>query len=172
MEEYHQVIEAKTASLFSAASQMSSILSGAEEEHVESLGIYGRELGLAFQIADDVTDFVGEKRRTGQPIASDLRQGVMTLPTLYYLDRGGDESLIGSIVSREPNPKNLDIAVKAICSSGAIEDSLDEARMHVESCKSSLSNLPEGPPRDALGSIAEIILDQVEQAAYPLAMRD
>jgi geranylgeranyl pyrophosphate synthase len=146
---------------------MSSILSGAGEEDVVSLGVYGRELGLAFQIADDVIDFVGDRRLTGKPSASDLRQGVMTLPTLFYLERGGDESLIGSIVSREPNQENLDTVVKAICSSGAIEDSLDEARRHVEKCKSALSNLPEGSPRDSLASIAEIILAQVEQAASP-----
>ncbi|MBU7004970.1 MAG: polyprenyl synthetase family protein [Theionarchaea archaeon] len=167
MEEYIRVIDAKTASLFSAAAQMSSILSEADEDHVESLKTYGRELGFAFQISDDIMDFVGDREKTGKPVASDLRQGVVTLPTLYYLRRGGDESLIGSIMSREPNEENLDIAVAAICSSGAIEDSQAEALRHVEKCKSSLSNLSEGPSRNALASIAEIIVRPAMREVSP-----
>jgi geranylgeranyl pyrophosphate synthase len=146
---------------------MSSILCEASEDHVESLGTYGRELGLAFQIADDITDFVGDRKVTGKPVASDLRQGVVTLPTLYYLRRGGDESLISSILSREPNEENLNVAVEAICTSGAIEDAQEDALSHVERCKSSLSNLPEGPARNALAGIAEIIIRPAMQTVSP-----
>jgi len=166
MEEYLRVIDAKTASLFSASTQMSSILAGANEDQIEALRIYGRELGMAFQIIDDVIDFTGKRSSVGKPVASDLRQGIVTLPTLYYLQRGGDDVLIGSILSQEMD-RDLDDAVRAICSSGAIEDSVMEARRHLEACRSALSDLPRGRSRGALSSIADVILDQVGRAAVP-----
>jgi geranylgeranyl pyrophosphate synthase len=166
MEEYLRVIEAKTASLFSASTQMGSILAGAGETQIEALQVYGRELGMAFQIIDDIIDFIGEGSSAGKPVASDLRQGVVTLPTLYYLQRGGDEVLVGSILSQDLD-RDLDDAVRAICSSGAIEDSVMEASKHIEACRSALADLPPGHCRGALSRISDIILDQVGQVAVP-----
>jgi geranylgeranyl pyrophosphate synthase len=85
-EEYYRRIHAKTASMFELATGAAALLSPVSPEVVEKLSRYGHEVGMAFQIVDDVLDFTGEQATVGKPVASDLRQGIITLPVIYYME--------------------------------------------------------------------------------------
>lgn len=160
MAEYLRVIEAKTASLFSASSQMSSIPSGAGEDQIEAPRIYGRELGLAFQVVDDVLDLLPYEAEPDKPVESDLRQGLITLPAILYLENGGDEALINAVVSSNADENDLQSAIKAIRSSGAIEATMDEARVHAGRAKEALDLFPGCVDRQILLSLAEYVVDR------------
>ena len=85
LDAYYVRIFSKTASLFSAAAEAGAILSGADEHTVTALAGYGRNLGMSFQIEDDLLDFIGDEKTMGKPTGSDLRQGSVTLPVYFFL---------------------------------------------------------------------------------------
>src|SRR4030066_2137031 len=90
-EDYYRRIYAKTASLFEASTTTAAILSNADEQVKNIENQYGYEIGMAFQIIDDVLDFTSEQTTMGKPVASDLRQGLITLPVLFYLENNQDD---------------------------------------------------------------------------------
>ena len=92
---YYDRIYSKTASLLETAAQSGAILAGLPEEQIDSLREYGRDLGMAFQMIDDVLDFVGDEHVLGKPVGSDLRQGTVTLPAMYFVQQNPeDEALL------------------------------------------------------------------------------
>jgi hypothetical protein len=97
-EDYYCSIEAKTASLFAASTEMAGILAGAEEPQIAALRRFGQELGMAFQIVDDVLDFVGDEAQLGKPAGSDLRQGLITLPIICHLEIVEDDTSVSGTV--------------------------------------------------------------------------
>ncbi|MFH1927973.1 MAG: polyprenyl synthetase family protein [Chloroflexota bacterium] len=159
-EEYYISVEAKTASLFAAAMEMAGILAGAEEGHVATLGRYGRELGMAFQIVDDVLDFTGDEEKLGKPAGSDLRQGLVTLPTLCYLEKATDDVAVNAVLSGQWDEEHMRAAIEAVCSSGAIEASLAEARAHAMRAQEALAGLPDNASRGMLYSLAEFVVER------------
>jgi geranylgeranyl pyrophosphate synthase len=96
-------IHAKTASLFAAATEAASVLSGASDEEVNALRDYGWYLGTGFQIVDDILDFQGDQEVLGKPVGNDLREGIVTLPVLYFLRQYPDDEGIATVVRRGPN---------------------------------------------------------------------
>ncbi len=84
--DYYRRIYAKTASVFEAAAEDGAVAAHAAEDDIAALATYGREVGSAFQIVDDILDFVGDPAHIGKPVGGDLRQGLMTLPTLCYME--------------------------------------------------------------------------------------
>ncbi|HHJ06177.1 MAG TPA: polyprenyl synthetase family protein, partial [Anaerolineae bacterium] len=93
-EEYFQRIYAKTASLFAAGAETGAILARLPETQIRALHDYGYYLGMAFQIMDDILDFQGDEARLGKPVANDLRQGIATLPVLFFLEDFPDHPII------------------------------------------------------------------------------
>ena len=89
---YWKRIYEKTASLFSTAAESGAVLSGGPESLVQSLKTYGHNLGMAFQIVDDILDFQGTEEEIGKPVGSDLRQGTLTLPTILLMERYPDDN--------------------------------------------------------------------------------
>ena len=159
-EGYYRRIEAKTASLCAATTEMAGILAGAEEPQVAALRRFGRELGLAFQIVDDVLDVVGDEAQLGKPAASDLRQGLITLPILCYLERAEDDAPVKAVLSGQRDEAHLRAAIEAISSSRAIEASLAEARAHARKSQEALEALPDSVPRQMLRSLAEYVVER------------
>jgi len=158
--DYYRRIEAKTASLCAAATEMAGILAGAGESQIATLRRFGLELGTAFQIADDVLDFIGDEAQLGKPAGSDLRQGLMTLPTLWYLERIEDDAPVNAVLSGQRDTEHVRTAIEAICSSGAIEASLAEARAHAEQSQEALATLPDNASRQILYSLAEYVVER------------
>ncbi len=158
-EEYYQRIYSKTASLFAASTEAGAVLSGAPEPEVQALREYGRTLGMAFQIVDDVLDFVGDERELGKPVGSDLRQGIVTLPALYFHEmHPADETLLK--VLHDPGEEAVRAVVAAIKESGAVEAALDEARTFAQRSRESLQILPHNEYRQAMLDLADYVVER------------
>ncbi len=163
LEEYYDRIYAKTASLFSAASELGALLANAPEEHVSAFREYGHYLGMAFQIVDDILDFVGTEDILGKPVGSDLRQGTITLPVFYYLQAGGDRDIILRVFNaREPEAKEAALAeaLAAVRASGAIERAKEEAWAFARRAQEALTVVPDTPYREALRDIARYVVER------------
>lgn len=159
--DYFDRIYAKTASLFEVSTEAAAVLSGATPAHTAQAKAVGRNLGVAFQIVDDVLDFVGNQEEVGKPLASDLRQGILTLPALLALDgRPAVEDLIEAIVHRRLDPAALEDLIWQIRTSDAIARSLDEARTYSQRAQHALEPLPAGSEREALHDLAAYIVQR------------
>jgi geranylgeranyl pyrophosphate synthase len=156
--EYYRRIEGKTASLFAAAVQMAAMLAGAGEAQVSALRGFGRELGMAFQIVDDVLDLVGDEAGLGKPPGSDLRQGLLTLPVLLYLEEASEECAVRAVLAGQRDEHHVRAALAAIRSSRATAVALEEARAYARRAQECLLSLPETPSRQTLDALAEYVV--------------
>jgi octaprenyl-diphosphate synthase len=162
-QDYIDIIDKKTASLFSAACQIGAILSRATPEQEKRLVDYGRNLGLAFQVTDDLLDFQGDENRLGKPVLSDLSEGRITLPLIYALRHDGSESRdrLRTLLAR----KNLDRRSKGeildiIKADGAFDYSHRKAEEFSLRARDVVSGFPESTYRDALSLLAEFVLNR------------
>lgn len=159
--QYHERIYAKTAALFSLAAEAAGMLGGAPETEIAALREYGEHLGLAFQIVDDALDFVGNETKLGKPVGGDLRQGLVTLPTLVFLEQHPGHGLVNDILrDGRRDDASVEKAVALVCQSGAVEAALEEARQFVRSSQAALVRLPPGEPRQALGELANFVVNR------------
>ena len=156
---YHERIYNKTASLFSTSGETGAILSGAPEEQVAALREYSRELGMAFQIVDDILDFQGDEDEIGKPVGSDLANGIMTLPAFiareaspgenpidaYLDDSSGDDALLAKAVEMVRQPEIINAAY-------------DEAARRCDIAREALQVLPHTPSRDSLEHLLDYML--------------
>ncbi|MGH2520874.1 MAG: polyprenyl synthetase family protein [Anaerolineales bacterium] len=160
-EEYYQRIYAKTASLFSAAAEAAALLSHADEAVVGAMQLFGRETGMAFQIVDDILDFTSDETHLGKPVGSDLRQGLFTLPALYYFDKHLDDRDVAALLNgRSGDPETVERIVRAVRASGAIEAAFAEAKAYVARAQAALRPMPENPYRRALAGLAEYFVSR------------
>ena len=153
---YLDVIERKTAVLFSAATRLGAVLAGLPAEQEEALAQYGLDLGYAFQIADDVLDYVSDADTLGKNIGDDLAEGKPTLPVIHAIAHSSPEqaaSLRRAIESGGLD--SLDNIVDAIRNSGAIEHARARAEHYAQSARAALSALPVSAARDALSLLAD-----------------
>jgi octaprenyl-diphosphate synthase len=162
-QDYIDIIEKKTASLFAAACRIGAVLSRATPEQEQRLVDYGRNLGLAFQVIDDVLDFRGSKRQLGKPVLSDLSEGRITLPLIYALGQDGSESRgrLRALLEK----KSLDSRTKAkivdiIKADGALDYGYRKAAEFSRRAREAVAAFPESAYRDALGLLAEFIVDR------------
>jgi geranylgeranyl pyrophosphate synthase len=149
---YEERIGGKSASLFVLAAEGGAICAGAGEQEAEALRSYAHNLGLAFQIADDVLDYTASDEDLGKPAGSDLANGVVTLPALNYL-----ETLPLDAPERRLVEEGGDTApvVAAIRASDAPARALKRARQLARQAVSALEVFPPSPDRDALIDLAE-----------------
>jgi geranylgeranyl pyrophosphate synthase len=160
-EDYFRRIFAKTAALFEMAAEGPTMLSEISEDEVLAMRTYGHNVGIAFQIVDDVLDFVADPKQVGKPTASDLRQGLITLPTLYYLESNSDDEDLATLMDNgHLGGKNIERLIEAISTSGAIEKALQEAGTFVEDAVQQLMQFPAGPEREALVELAEYVVQR------------
>jgi heptaprenyl diphosphate synthase len=163
LDDYYRRIISKTASLLRTATETGAILSGAPEWTVQALRVYGENLGIAFQIVDDVLDFTADERKLGKPVGNDLRQRTITLPTLWLLENRPEERAVRDVFSAtEPDEeeKAIQRAVAAVLDSPAIGHSLDLARDHCARARSAIDGLPDTPHRRTLLALTDYVLDR------------
>jgi geranylgeranyl pyrophosphate synthase len=154
-EDYFQRTGAKTAALFELAAGAPALLSRAGAEIVATARRFGYGVGMAFQIVDDVLDLTGDPNRLGKPTGNDLRQGVVTLPALNYLeDHPGDADLRAILRRERPAEATLGDLVRRICRSAAIDRALETASGFIREALEDLACLPECPQRFALAKLA------------------
>lgn len=158
-EDYDRRIHAKTASLFELATASGALLSPASKDMVEKLRCFGNAIGMAFQIVDDILDFTGEQSSVGKPVASDLRQGLITLPALFYHEAHPDDPDMARLLSENYLSEELIIRlVEAIRQSGAIQQSLEVAQGYITQSRKWLEFMPDNPQRRALDELARYIV--------------
>jgi len=159
-EAYYRTIEAKTAALFVLACHTGAIIGGASLEAAEALRRYGRSLGLAFQIVDDILDLVGDEAELGKPVGSDLRQGTVTLPLIFLRDEV-PSSLVSEAFGSDGQREEAiqEIAARAR-GSRAIERSYEEARKCADEAVSALHFTPPGDVRDLLVDLSRTVVDR------------
>ena len=158
---YYQRIYAKTASLFEMAALAAAMVATEDEEIRASMKVFGYEVGMAFQIVDDILDFTGEESAVGKPIGSDLLNGLVTLPAIYYAEAHPNHEDVLSVP--EGGWKDTDRVqrlVDNIRQSKAIQHSMDEARRAISRALKALSDAPMSPEREALENLAKFIVDR------------
>ena len=159
--EYLERIELKTASLYAACCQGAALLADADPEHVAALGAFGTNVGLAFQITDDVLDLVGEEDDLGKEVGRDLAEGMPTLPMIYAASKDGEaRELAGRIVARDKGQAEMRALLGVIRGSGGIERARERALGFHDAAVSALSRLPAIPEREALRAIADFVVDR------------
>jgi len=161
-ENYNQRIFAKTASLFEMSARGAAMISPVDEAVVEAMRNYGCQVGMAFQIVDDILDFNGEQAEVGKPVGSDLLQGLITLPTLHYIEDHPDDPNIRPLLegNYSVGQKQMNRLVQSIRKSDAISRSMNEAQKYVAEAVRALTDMPVGTERQALEDLARYIVDR------------
>ena len=158
---YLTIISRKTASLFEAAGRIGAILGGASPRAERAFGLFGRSLGMAFQMVDDVLDYTARDRRFGKPLHKDLTEGKVTLPLIRALRLAGDgERQLVEEVLEGRSPHLLDRVVEMVRRAGGFEYALSRARRWVERAKAFLRPLPASREREALLAAANYVLER------------
>ena len=158
---YYQRIYAKTASLFEMTSRAAAMISPAGEETIEAMRRFGYEIGMAFQIVDDILDYTGEQAAMGKPIGSDLLSGLITLPAIYYAESCPHGEDVTSLQDGGwANHERMARLVESIRKTDAVKASIDEANQHVENALAILDTFDPSPERDALENLAKFIVDR------------
>ena len=158
---YYQRIYAKTASLFEMSSLAASMVATEDEEIRNAMKMYGYEVGMAFQIVDDILDFTGEQSAVGKPIGSDLLNGLVTLPAIYYAEANpNDDDVLSLPEGGWKDTDRVQRLVDGIRQSDAIRQSMEEARRSVDRAISALEKSPESPEKEALENLARFIVDR------------
>jgi len=157
-QQYLQRISAKTASLISLATESGAILSRAPEKSVKILKEYGRNLGIAFQIVDDILDFIGTEEEMGKPIGSDLAQGTLTLPAMFVLERYPEDNPVIRLFQNEERQKNIGLAIELVRSSSIPEECYAVASDYCARACHNLKLLPDNACRRSLIELAEYVV--------------
>lgn len=158
-ENYYKRIYAKTASLIEMTTRTSAMISPVDESVVESMRVYGYNLGMAFQIVDDVLDFTGEQAEVGKPVGSDLLQGLVTLPAIYYAEAHPDDPDVICLTSGCYNEhERMERLVLAVGKSSGVKKSLEEAEGYIQKALHPLEGMPDCIERQALHDLARYIV--------------
>jgi len=162
-EEYELRIYGKTASLFAASAEMGAILGNAPEPAISELRSFGSDIGMAFQILDDILDLRGDPADLGKPSGNDLRQGTITLPVMRYwesLDPDSPEGqrLFAVATGETDRPEDIEAVLEAIRASGAIDQAMASAEAYVARAKQRLAVVPDRETRSYLAEIADYML--------------
>ena len=154
---YFHRIYGKTASLFSLSTQSGAILSAAPEPAVDIMKEYGDNLGIAFQIVDDILDFTSTENAMGKPVGSDLTQGTLTLPAIMLLERYPDDNPVKKVFESR-DMEYVSKAIDMVLNSSIIDDCYQIATEYSQvSCKNFM-NLPEKDCREALMGLCEYVV--------------
>jgi heptaprenyl diphosphate synthase len=161
MDEYYAKIERKTAVLLAASTFCGAVLGQLPEPQVEAMRRYGRLLGMSFQIADDVLDYLATEDEVGKPVGNDLKQGTVTLPLMLARH---DPSLDGELeaILAKPELRDSDYAevVRIVRRSRGIDESYGYAQAFGEQARAELQAFPASPQRDALESLTSYVVSR------------
>ena len=160
-DDYINRIAGKTASLFAMATESGAILSNAPEEVIQGLKEYGYNLGIAFQIVDDILDFISTEAEMGKPVASDLSQGTVTLPSLLLMQRYPEDNPVKRIFNKEgEKQQNVKQAIEMIRGSGIIEECYRIASNYSTEACQNLGLLPDNLSRQVLITLADYVVQR------------
>ena len=162
--DYVAVIDAKTAALFSAATEVGPVIAGKSDGERQAMRDYGRSLGLAFQLVDDVLDYRSTLADLGKNSGDDFREGKITLPVILAFERGDDEEKAFWRAAMEDGVNDeaaLARAKELMQRHGALEATIGRARAYGDEAYQAASSLPESPARDALLGVVDFCVDRL-----------
>jgi len=161
-DKYMEVIHNKTAMLFEAASHTGALLAGAKEEQERALSAYGKHLGLAFQLVDDVLDYRGDAEAMGKNVGDDLAEGKPTLPLIYAMANGSpDETQLIRQAIRKGGLDDLPRILDIVNRSGALEYTMARAKAEAQAALDCLKTIPDSEHRQALALLTDVAVARV-----------
>jgi len=162
-EAYLEVIKSKTAELFAAACRIGAVVAGRSAAEEEALRSYGLNLGIAFQLVDDVLDYSAAQARLGKTIGDDFREGKITLPIVLAFRRGDDEERAfwrRTMEDLDQNDGDLDHAITLMNKHNALRDSVERARHYASVARDALGLFPTSTIKRALLDVLEFVVDR------------
>ncbi|MFA7486211.1 MAG: polyprenyl synthetase family protein, partial [Phycisphaerae bacterium] len=162
--EYIEVISDKTAAIFKSCCRLGAFLSGADEQTIQNLTDFGLNIGIAFQIVDDLLDVCGDKNRTGKNIGNDFETAKPTLPLIHFLGfaENKEKSELLTLLQSETSVSSLSVDIKQkLIDSGSLDYSKQYAEKLINEAINNLAPLPQNPAKTSLIETAKFILHQV-----------
>lgn len=159
-EHYYFRISSKTASLFVLAIESGAVLSKAPESSISILRDYGQHLGVAFQMVDDILDFIGTEQEMGKPVGSDLLQGTVTLPAMMLMERYPQDNPLKRLFESNDKQGHIARVIEMVRNSTIIQDCFDVAVEAQRKACHDLPKLPDVKARDVLRNLAEFIVSR------------
>lgn len=166
--DYFDIVRRKTAHMFSACTEIGAMVAGADERQQRELARYGFSLGVAFQIVDDVLDFVSTEEKLGKPVGSDLCEGKVTLPLIYVMEEGGGlprrmvETVIGE---RCFHSVTFEEVLCLLRQHDALNRARAEAHRYATEALEALSVFPDSQFREALYQVPQFVIEQCQPEA-------
>jgi octaprenyl-diphosphate synthase len=163
LDEHFDLIFRKTACLFSVSMRLGAVLGKATEEQEARLGDYGRHLGLAFQIVDDVLDLTASEEVLGKPVASDLREGKVTMAVIHTLERctPQERQLVEAVLEeRAFKTVQHQQILEMLKRYGSIQYAYDAAAVHAEAAREAICSFPDTDIKRALLAIPEFVVER------------
>jgi octaprenyl-diphosphate synthase len=162
-ESYFEVIYCKTAKLFEAATRLAAVIAGQDEKTEKAMQEYGKYLGTAFQLVDDIMDYTADAKAMGKNIGDDLAEGKPTLPLLYAMQHGNaqQKQLIRDAIEHCNGMEHLDEILAAMEQTGSLVYTQKKAELEADKAISALHILPESEHKQALISLAHIAANRM-----------
>jgi octaprenyl-diphosphate synthase len=160
-DEHFEIIRRKTAYLFAGCAEIGGVLGGVSTEQQHALREFGFNLGVAFQVVDDLLDYTADEASLGKPVGGDLREGKVTLPIIYLLQRGGQdaENVIRAVVAERAVSKEQWRQIVALLREHRTPDlAYEKATEYAGRAKAALDVFPPSRERDALQALADYVL--------------
>lgn len=161
--DYMELVDRKTASLFSACASLGAVAGNADDATESKLGDFAWNLGMAFQLVDDILDFTSTEKILGKPSGNDLREGKITLPMIYALERASaDERRAVETVMTDGSYEQIPFmrVVQILDHHKAVARAYERARTFTDKARSTIASFPESPAQRALGAIVELVTER------------
>jgi octaprenyl-diphosphate synthase len=159
--EHLEVIIRKTATLMAAACQIGAILGGIPEEQEEALRQFGLNLGITYQLVDDILDFVGDEEELGKPVVNDLKEGRITLPVIHALAQASDADRVRlTELAQDPTPDKAPEILEILTRYGSLDYAREQARHYTLQAQANLSVFSDSPEKAAFWAITEELLQR------------
>ena len=159
-QQYEERIYNKTACLFATAAESGAVLSSAQEVTVQAMKRYGKNLGMAFQVVDDILDFEATADEMGKPVGNDLAQGTLTLPAILLLERYPKDNPVVALFQGKDPEENRRKALEMVHNSSIIADSYAVAADFCHEALDALAPLPDSTCKQALHEVADYVLER------------
>jgi heptaprenyl diphosphate synthase len=165
IDEYHEVIGGKTASLIRTSARLGALAADAPADVVEALSSWGWEVGMVFQIADDALDLVADEETIGKPAGSDIREGTFTAPVLLAASGPSGDRIRHLLGGPMPYPEPVvEEVIDLVRAGDHVEEALQEATRRLDLASKALAALPDGKPRKILETLGSYLVERVDAA--------
>jgi octaprenyl-diphosphate synthase len=160
LDAYMDIIDRKTASLFAGCAQSAGVLAGVNAEQEAALATFGHDIGIAFQLIDDLLDYAADPDQLGKQVGADLREGKLTYPLIHLLAEGDEDDracvhrCLGNAEEAAAELENIIAAMQRV---GSLDATVGMATRYAEQARTALAALPPGEARDALAELPEFV---------------